>query len=166
MSEKEEEEEVEKENYTHIKTKLGCVYENNNGYYRLSNNKLLHRTIWENFYGQKVPDGYVIHHKDHNPHNNSISNLQLMTELEHTRHHHKGKTIDENTKKRMSKLYNTTGYFRVNIKPCTNCKQGFVYRYQWIDELGKKQALTSTKLSELMLKVQGKGLPWKRISEL
>ena len=153
----------EEETRTRVKTKLGNVYENNKGYYRLSDNKLLHRKIWEDFYGQKVPEGYVIHHKDHNPHNNCISNLELMSELEHTRHHHKGKVLDEDAKERLSKMTNTVGYFRVNIKPCPNCKQGFVYRYQWIDEVSHRRALTSTTLKGLMLKVQSKGLPWKKI---
>ncbi len=50
-----------------VKTKLGNVHQNEKGYYRLGNNKLLHREIWEKFYGQKIPKGYVIHHIDHNP---------------------------------------------------------------------------------------------------
>ena len=144
-----------------VKTKLGTVYENNKGYYRLSGNKLLHRQVWEDFYGQKIPDGYVLHHIDENPHNNSIKNLQLMTEEEHLRHHHKGKVLSDDVKQRLSKLKSTTGYFRVNKKPCPNCKQGFVYRYQYFDELGNRKSITSTDLRELMLKVQGKKLPWK-----
>lgn len=154
------------ENVERVNTKFGKVFENNNGYYRFSDNTLLHRYIWERFYGQKIPEGYVIHHKDHNPHNNSISNLQLMTIDEHNKHHHRGKVVDEETRKFLSKLYNSTGYYRVNIKPCPNCKQGFVYRYQWIDELGKVRAITSTSLRDLSLKVQGKGLVWKRIEDL
>ena len=149
-----------------IKTKFGGVYENNKGYYRLSDNTLLHRYVWETFYGQKIPEGCVIHHRDFNPKNNAISNLQLMTIAEHNKLHHKGKVIDEETREYLSKLYNSTGYYRVNIKPCPNCKQGFVYRYQWIDELGNTRALTSTTLRDLMLKVQGKGLVWKKIEDL
>ena len=60
-----------------VKTKLGLVHQNNKGYYRLGNNKLLHRTIWERFYGQKIPKGYVIHHKDFNP--TKQFNFQLTT---------------------------------------------------------------------------------------
>ena len=146
-----------------VKTKLGTVYENNQGYYRLSGNKLLHRQVWEDFYGQKIPEGYVIHHKDGNPHNNSWKNLQLMTEEEHLRHHHKGKVISDEIKENLSKIRTTTGYFRVNKKPCPNCKQGFVYRYQYFDELGNRKSITSTSLKELMLKVQGKKLPWKHM---
>lgn len=50
-----------------VNTKLGLVHQNNKGYYKTSDNELLHRKIWEKFYGQKIPKGYVIHHRDFNP---------------------------------------------------------------------------------------------------
>lgn len=148
-----------------VKTKLGNVYENNKGYYRLSGNKLLHRKIWEDFYGQKIPDGYVVHHIDENPHNNNIKNLKLMSEEEHLKHHHKGKIVSDTAKENLSKAHNTIGYFRVNKKPCPRCKQGFIYRYQYIDELGNRKSITDINLRKLMLKVQGKKLPWKKLEE-
>ena len=43
---------------------------------------LLHHAIWEEHNG-KIPDGYVIHHRDKNPFNNDIENLQLVTPSEH-----------------------------------------------------------------------------------
>lgn len=150
---------------TRIKTPLGTVHENEKGYYRLSDKRLLHRAIWEEYYGQKVPEGYVLHHIDHNPKNNSIKNLQLMTAEDHLTHHHKDKILDESVKEKISKETNTVGYYRVNIKPCPHCKQGFVYRYQYIDELRKRRAITSTSLKELMIKVQGRNLPWFKIEK-
>lgn len=45
-----------------------------------------HRLVWEKYYG-KIPDGYQIHHIDFNKTNNDISNLQLVTPLEHKRIH-------------------------------------------------------------------------------
>lgn len=42
--------------------------------------------IWEKVNGP-VPEGYVVHHIDHNPKNNNIDNLQLMTRGEHIIHH-------------------------------------------------------------------------------
>jgi hypothetical protein len=38
----------------------------------------------------KVPDGYVIHHKDHCVTNNDATNLEMLTVGEHMRHHNKG----------------------------------------------------------------------------
>lgn len=34
-----------------------------------------------------VPEGYVIHHKDHNPQNNNIDNLELMSLSQHSSYH-------------------------------------------------------------------------------
>ncbi|MBW1975246.1 MAG: HNH endonuclease [Deltaproteobacteria bacterium] len=53
------------------------------------------RKAWEKYWGKKVPDGYVIAHKDGNPENNHISNLKLMTLEAHNRLHKKGKKIKD-----------------------------------------------------------------------
>lgn len=41
------------------------------------------------YYGFKNKDNEVCHHKDRNKQNNSIDNLELMTESEHIKLHHK-----------------------------------------------------------------------------
>lgn len=46
----------------------------------------LHQDVWESVNGL-VPSGYVIHHIDHNKENNSIENLILLTQKEHSRLH-------------------------------------------------------------------------------
>ena len=61
------------------------------GYYLTTNNanrpgRRLHRVIWEYYYGI-IPQSYVIHHKDHNRGNNSIDNLELLTEEDHRKRH-------------------------------------------------------------------------------
>lgn len=57
------------------------------GYYLNSTNrKRLHRYIWEHYNG-KIPEKHHIHHKDGNKQNNDISNLQLMSNTEHTSLH-------------------------------------------------------------------------------
>ena len=48
--------------------------------------KYLHREVWAAHYGE-IPEGCVIHHMDHDPSNNDISNLELMTETQHLRYH-------------------------------------------------------------------------------
>lgn len=45
-----------------------------------------HRIVWEEHYG-KIPEGMQIHHIDGDKTNNDISNLQLLTPLEHSRIH-------------------------------------------------------------------------------
>lgn len=46
----------------------------------------LHRYVWEKHNGE-IPDGYHIHHKDHNPDNNDISNLELIKAEKHLSMH-------------------------------------------------------------------------------
>lgn len=45
-----------------------------------------HKLVWMLNNGA-VPDGYVVHHIDHNKRNNDPSNLTLMTHAEHSQHH-------------------------------------------------------------------------------
>jgi len=54
-------------------------------YFSRGKNKL-HRVVWE-YYNGAIPKGFQVHHKDHNPYNNDISNLELLTEEEHIRKH-------------------------------------------------------------------------------
>lgn len=46
----------------------------------------LHRYIWEKANGP-VPEGFHVHHIDHNPANNKLENLELVDETEHARYH-------------------------------------------------------------------------------
>lgn len=48
--------------------------------------KAVHRAVWEQAYGT-IPPGYVIHHRDHDPTNNALENLELMSHEAHSRHH-------------------------------------------------------------------------------
>lgn len=46
----------------------------------------LHRQIWEDNNGP-IPEGMEIHHRDHNPSNNSIENFECLTTKEHRKQH-------------------------------------------------------------------------------
>ena len=48
----------------------------------------LHRQIWIDNFGE-IPKGFVIHHKDENPLNNKLDNLELMAKGVHSRLHTK-----------------------------------------------------------------------------
>lgn len=48
--------------------------------------RMEHDVVWERDFGV-IPDGYCVHHVDHNKQNNHISNLQLVTHIEHKRIH-------------------------------------------------------------------------------
>lgn len=61
------------------------------GYFRYAKDddgrlRFEHCIVWEKKYG-KIPLGMQIHHIDFNKENNKISNLQLVTPLEHKRIH-------------------------------------------------------------------------------
>lgn len=46
----------------------------------------LHREIWKSVHGE-IPAGHEVHHRDENPLNNDISNLECLSTLEHRRRH-------------------------------------------------------------------------------
>jgi hypothetical protein len=80
-----------------LHTKFGTAKINTSGHYLITSNKegnhgkYLHRLIWEDFYGCEVPEGYVIHHRNHIKTDNCILNLQLMSKADHNKLHHKKK---------------------------------------------------------------------------
>ena len=56
------------------------------GSYFQRKGKRLHRAVWE-FHNGEIPNGYHIHHKDENRHNNDINNLELVYKSDHLSHH-------------------------------------------------------------------------------
>jgi len=48
-----------------------------------------HRLVWILEHNGDVPEGWDIHHKDGNKLNNSVSNLEICTHVEHTVNHNK-----------------------------------------------------------------------------
>ena len=61
------------------------------------------KRIWEEWWRQEVPEGYLVHHVDRNWRNNEISNLALVTRSYHTKIH----TTDESRRKmRLARIGN------------------------------------------------------------
>lgn len=81
--------------------------------YRIFRRKGEHRIVWESIHGE-IPAGFHIHHKDRNPGNNDIGNLEMLTYKEHSRVH-SGWIRDEQR--------NWTH------KPCSKCKKLFPVVY-------------------------------------
>jgi len=69
-----------------------------------------HRVVWEEHHGP-IPGGAHIHHLDHNPGNNDIGNLAILSGEEHMRYHY------EERKRRPT---------RTAI--CGNCQQSYQAR--------------------------------------
>lgn len=61
----------------------------------------LHRQIWKDHYGE-IPEGYHIHHKNHDTTDNRIENLELLEEYDHRSHH--GKILTEPKKKNLDNI--------------------------------------------------------------
>lgn len=166
-----------------INTKFGTAKIYNGRYYITSrkegnNHKYLHRLIYEDHYGVKLPPHIVVHHIDGNPLNNDINNLKAMTKEEHTKIHHSGRDCSFygkhfygklngmygkkqklSSKLKISKHSNNSGYYRVSKKICSKCKQGFTWVYSWYEN-NKRSELSCTDINGLKKKVIAKGLDW------
>lgn len=94
--------------------------------YRINKNKtksiLIHILIWECVNG-KVPEGYDIHHIDHNRQNNSIYNLELVERHVHRSEHSinnkncVGRIISDKTKEKIrnnNNLYKLVGQYTLD----------------------------------------------------
>lgn len=154
-----------------INTKFGNakIYK---GYYRITSRnegnhgKYLHRLIFEDFYGFKIPKKYIIHHKNGNKLDNCILNLQLIEFKNHVKIHNtgktnsmKGKNIKQSSKIKQSKSKSSTGIFRLQKWKNKNVKQGFVWVYEYFE--GKNRIiLTSVNLDKLKEKVIKNNLRW------
>src|SRR3990167_4474945 len=72
-------------------------------YYR-SGKLSLHREIWKDDHGE-IPKNCVIHHKDHNPFNNAISNLTCVSKREHNIYHFNERYKDPSKKRKILKWF-------------------------------------------------------------
>ena len=61
-----------------------------------------HIVAYENHAGERVPDGYVVHHINGIKTDNSPKNLVMLTREEHTILHHVGKKRSKETKAKLS----------------------------------------------------------------
>ena len=58
-----------------------------------------HRVLMERHLGRKLEPWELVHHKDGNPQNNAIENLELVEWGAHTTEHHKGGRKSEDTRR-------------------------------------------------------------------
>jgi hypothetical protein len=85
----------------------------------------LYHKIWnENNQENKIKfgDGFVIHHKDNNPLNNEINNLQKMTNPEHTSLHFKGEKHPFYNKKRPDMMGENNPSKRLEVRKILSLK--------------------------------------------
>jgi len=88
---------------------------------RLTPDYYLHRAIWR-FHNGEIPKGFHIHHKDGNPLNNEIDNLQCLSPSDHRKSHYDFEKYSGMGKKAWDQWVKV-------IKKCTHClKEYEVYR--------------------------------------
>lgn len=97
------------------------------GHYRDHKGNYLHRVIWE-FYNGKIPHGYLIHHKDLNPANNSIENLQLMSKIEHNKLHSEIRQPEIYTCENCGKIFERKHKGKPNRFCCRNCAYAWHFK--------------------------------------
>lgn len=66
----------------------GRKYTKFGNYFRASRH-FLHRVIWTDAFGE-IPQGFHVHHKDGNPSNNALENLECVNGKAHISSHQKG----------------------------------------------------------------------------
>lgn len=97
---------------------------------------MVHRLVWEKHYG-KIPEGFQIHHIDEDKTNNEITNLRLVTPLEHKRIH--------------SKCEIRKGEW---WKPCNQCKiiksvkEDYYKSREWIQSICKQCQIDNSTLNK------------------
>lgn len=168
-----------------MRTEFGKIIEDKNGYFIISTNekgfrgKKLHRLLYCKYNNCTLEDieGMHIHHIDGDNHNNEQDNLVAISPGEHTILHHKNKIVDdetrlkiskfrqglkasEETKRKMSKIKNTSGYRNVYKNKNKRYKQGFKWRYQYYED-GIRKTIERVNIDDLKEVVIERGLPWE-----
>ena len=77
------------------------MYIDSCGQVRTGTDLLVARLLMEQYLSRDLTKDEVVHHKDENPCNNNLDNLQVMTRSEHMTFHRTGKPHSEETKNRM-----------------------------------------------------------------
>lgn len=76
---------------------------------------------------------------------------------------HKGRPTPDEQKVVLSKIRNTSGFFRVIKVKDKSCKNGFIWGYSYYDENNKTVRIQRTDLFKLKQEVEERSLPWKII---
>lgn len=87
--------------------------------------RMEHNIVWERYYGE-IPNGKQIHHKDGNKLNNNITNLELVSPLEHKREHSKCEIrdgIEYKPCRKCGEYKPITNYYKRKTGVCSWCKQ-------------------------------------------
>ena len=139
-----------------------------------------HRYIWEN--GKNMPfahfiwnlfapqdpiirgDGFLIHHKDLNPLNDDICNLQKITRPEHQSIHKAGKKLSDEHRKKLSISHKGYCHTQQQREKMSIAMKGRVISKEWGDKISqanKGRKLTDEHKKKLSIARKGKE-PWNK----
>lgn len=101
---------------------------------------LLHRYIWEQANGP-IPEGHEIHHKDHDPMNNVLENLECLTAQDHRDHHAAANTKYPKEKRCevCNELYEPAPTKRARSKTCSRKCWGALASRQRTENNGNRK---------------------------
>lgn len=103
---------------------------------RKQRDQLEHRWVWEGVHGEKLPPGFVVHHRDHNRANNAPENLEAMPRAQHEYLEHgrpnRRRVVDGVAEKQCSTCgqwfpldhyYHHKGHAMVYCRACCNARK-------------------------------------------
>jgi hypothetical protein len=95
--------------------------------------------------GRPLERGEVVHHKDHNPINNSIDNLEIMTRSEHSKEHHFGRWNKGNRKWSFDEAIKLrkAGLSAAKIAKTLKIPRGTLSVYFWQNKIYRGTAISS-----------------------
>ena len=114
-----------------------------------------HRLVMEKYLGRILSRKECVHHKDGNPRNNDISNLEVMDRSEHSRLHFKPHLQTDSTRKLLSELRRGENHSQAKLSDD-------LVRYIRKRLKGKIKACTLAKELGLSASIVGKVKRYKR----
>lgn len=119
------------------------------------------KKISEKIFGKKRPDFSKKISGENNPMYRKKHSAETRKKISEAK---KGKKPSQETCEKISKVHNTSGYFRVSKQKNKTYKQGFCWRYIYTGDDGKRKTIQALTLNKLEIKVTNKGLLWKKIN--
>ena len=99
------------------------------------------------------------------PWNKNQTNVYAQETLQKMSNAKEGQKLSQQTKYKISKANNTTGFYRVRKIINSRYKKGFYWDYRFYNNNNKRYKLSSVSLSQLEKKVKAQNLPWQIVDE-